>query len=120
MTSKVVTYWSAYPPYIQISLCDEHAAHPPEDVPSLGRVSYGLHEGTCAACGDREKSTIAYHVNMIDSDTPATWMGLPCVVRLTPGPQDSGRCGYTVETTDPTALEAALDADDDVIEYAEE
>ena len=58
-----------------------------------------------------------YHVNINDTDATPDW--------VTPGRdtitgshgQDSGRCWLVVETTDPAALEAALDADDDVVEY---
>lgn len=59
-----------------------------------------------------------YSVQMTESETPAAWMSLPCVVSARPGAQDSGRVQYTVETTDAPALEAALEADADVLEYA--
>lgn len=62
-------------------------------------------------------TTTAYSVNATDSESPAAWMDLPCVTSVIPGNQDSGLCRYRVETTDAAALEAALDADDDVIAY---
>lgn len=58
-----------------------------------------------------------YSVQMTDSETPAVWMSLPGVLAVRPGAQDSGRVHYTVETTDAPALEAALEADDSVLEY---
>lgn len=63
------------------------------------------------------ETAVTYTVNMIDSDKPAAWMGLPSTVAVRPGAQDSGRVRYAVDTTDASALEAALDADDDVLEY---
>lgn len=60
-----------------------------------------------------------YTVNTIDSETPAAWMGAPHIVSLTAGAQDSGRCRYTVATSDGAALEVDLDADADVVEYSE-
>lgn len=63
--------------------------------------------------------TTTYSVQMTDSETPASWMSLPGVVSVRPGPQDSGRVHYTVETTDASALESALEADADVLEYAQ-
>lgn len=63
-------------------------------------------------------TTTNYSVQMTDSETPAAWMSLPCVVSLTPGAQDSGRCRFAVVTSDAAALEAALESDDSVIEYA--
>lgn len=61
--------------------------------------------------------TAIYSIQMTDSETPAAWMSL-CKT-ATPGNQDSGRVRYIVTTEQPEALEAALDADDDVIQYAE-
>ena len=58
---------------------------------------------------------ITYSINLTDSETPPTWLAL-CVT-ATPGAQDSGRVRYTVTTSQPEALEAALDADESVIEY---
>ncbi len=68
-----------------------------------------------------------YSVMMIDSETPAEWMGASYVVSSRPGHQDAveidgrmvGRCAWTVETTDAAALELALDADSDVLEYTD-
>lgn len=34
----------------QIDLCAEHAAQPPEWVPSLGPVNHGQHAGLCGVC----------------------------------------------------------------------
>ena len=58
-----------------------------------------------------------YTLNMIDSDKPASWMLADYVTDCRPLAQDSGRCAFRVVTSDPKALEAALDADDDVLEY---
>lgn len=60
-------------------------------------------------------TTTTYSINCNDSDRTPAWMDLAKTAR--PGPQDSGRCAWTVTTIDATALEAALDADDDVIKY---
>ena len=62
-------------------------------------------------------TTTTYALNMIDSNEPAAWMGAEHVVSCVPGAQDSGKCVFVVETTDAAALEAALEADDDVIGY---
>ena len=59
-----------------------------------------------------------YTVNMIDSETPAAWMDLPGLKMVSSGPQDSGRCRFTFEVEDVAAFEAALEADDNVLEYA--
>lgn len=59
---------------------------------------------------------VTYIVNTIDSEIAPEWMNV--ATEVTPGAQDSGRCRFAVETSDPAALEAALDADDEVIEYA--
>jgi len=61
---------------------------------------------------------VEYSVNARDSETPAPWMSAPGVTRVQPGAQDSGRCRFAVWTTDPSALEAALEADDDVLVYS--
>lgn len=58
-----------------------------------------------------------YSINMMDSETPATWMQL-CATAV-PGNQDSGHCRWTVTTTQPYALEAALEADSSVLAYEE-
>jgi hypothetical protein len=65
----------------------------------------------------RRRVIRTYSVNVTDSETPAAWMRLPIVTSLTLGAQDSGRCAFRVTTTDAEALEAALDADADVLEY---
>ena len=57
-----------------------------------------------------------YSINLTDSDSTPAWLSL-CAT-ATPGAQDSGRVRYTVTTEQPAALEAALDADDAVLEYA--
>lgn len=59
--------------------------------------------------------TTTYSINLTDGDSAPAWMSL-CTT-ATPGAQDSGRVRYTVTTEQPEALEAALDADDSVIEY---
>lgn len=61
--------------------------------------------------------TTTYTINCTDTDRPTPWHDAPGIVSATPGNQDSGRCRWTVVTADPDALEAALDADDAVIEY---
>ena len=61
-------------------------------------------------------STTTYSINTIDSDSPAAWMRLPGI-KVTQGAQDSGKCRFSVETSDPTALVAALEADGDVVDY---
>lgn len=63
------------------------------------------------------KTTIEYSIQMQDSEQPAAWMRL--VEQMTPGNQDSGRCHWTARVRPEMAawLEAALDADDDVLSY---
>lgn len=61
-------------------------------------------------------TTATYTINLTDSEQTPAWMAL-CAT-ATPGAQDSGRVRYTVTTEQPDALEAALDADDAVLEYA--
>lgn len=56
-----------------------------------------------------------YTINAVDSETQSAWMRL--VTSLVSGAQDSGYCRYTVTTDDAAALEAALEADDGVVEY---
>ena len=56
-----------------------------------------------------------YTINAADTETTPTWMAL-CAT-ATPGPQDSGRCRWTVTTEHEDALEAALEADADVLSY---
>ena len=63
-------------------------------------------------------TTATYTINLTDSEQTPAWMAL-CAT-ATPGAQDSGRVRYTVTTEQPDALEAALDADDDVLEYERE
>jgi hypothetical protein len=58
----------------------------------------------------------AYSINVADSDTAPAWLALCATVAM--GAQDSGRQRMTVTTAQPAALEAALAADDTVIEYA--
>lgn len=58
----------------------------------------------------------AYSINVADSDTAPAWLALCATVAM--GAQDSGRQRMTVTTAQPSALEAALAADDTVIEYA--
>lgn len=57
----------------------------------------------------------AYSINVADSDTAPAWLALCATVAM--GAQDSGRQRMTVTTAQPSALEAALAADDTVIEY---
>lgn len=61
--------------------------------------------------------TTAYCVTMTDSNDVPAWLDLCETAR--PGEQDSGRVNYHVITSQPEALEAALDSDDDVIRYVE-
>lgn len=63
--------------------------------------------------------TTTYSVQMTDSETAAAWMGAAYVTSVRPGTQDSGRVRMIVETTDAAALEAALEADNDVLSYDE-
>lgn len=56
-----------------------------------------------------------YTINAVDSESPSKWMDLCTSVR--PIAQDDGRCVYEAETADAAALEAALEADDDVRRY---
>lgn len=63
--------------------------------------------------------TTTYSVQMTDSETAAAWMGAAYVTSVRPGTQDSGRVRMIVETTDAAALEAALEADADVLSYDE-
>jgi hypothetical protein len=65
--------------------------------------------------GDTTMTTRTYSINTTDSETPAAWMGLCTTAQA--GEQDSGRVRYTATTEQPEALEAALDADDGVLEY---
>lgn len=62
--------------------------------------------------------TIAYHIRSNDTETTPAWMRIlsTCV----PGEQDSGRVNYaaTVEEGRVAELEAALDADADVLDYS--
>ena len=58
----------------------------------------------------------AYSINVTDSDAAPAWLALCATVAM--GAQDSGRQRMTVTTAQPAALEAALAADDTVIEYA--
>lgn len=60
---------------------------------------------------------VAYSVNVVDSDKPSAWMRAAHIVTLTAGLQDSGRCAFRVVTSNPAALESALDADDAVLTY---
>jgi hypothetical protein len=62
-------------------------------------------------------TTTTYTVNTIDTDARQAWMDTPGIVRYAAGAQDSGRCRFDVETTDAAALESALNADADVIDY---
>lgn len=72
----------------------------------------------CQDCADA--GVVTYWVNTADSDTPSAWMSIASAVR--PGAQDSGRCAFHVEVAAGRVadLEAALDADDGVIEYRAE
>lgn len=56
---QVTTYQWAYDVTRKIDLCEEHAAHPTEGSPSLGRVLHGIHDGRCAAC--RVTSEASWH-----------------------------------------------------------
>lgn len=49
--ATVITYQHAYVGGTT-TLCEEHAASPPDWVPSLGPVSHGAHQGGCEACSD--------------------------------------------------------------------
>lgn len=49
-------------------------------------------------------------------DGTRPWMALASTVTVN-AKTLGARCSYEAETTDPAALESALDADDDVIEY---
>lgn len=60
-------------------------------------------------------TTTTYSINLTDSEQTPAWMAL-CAT-ATPGAQDSGRVRYTVTTEQPAALEAALNADADVLTY---
>lgn len=62
-------------------------------------------------------TTATYHLLCHDTDEPTPWMDTPGIFKLTPGAQDSGRVRYVVVTTDPAALESALDSDRSVISY---
>ena len=63
-------------------------------------------------------NTTTYSINTTDTETAQRWQDAPGIVKMVPGPQDGGRCRWTVQTTDAPALESALDADDAVIEYS--
>jgi hypothetical protein len=58
-----------------------------------------------------------YSVNTRDTNDRQAWMDCPAIVRYQPVTQDSGRCRFRVVTSDPATLEAALDADEDVLDY---
>lgn len=60
-------------------------------------------------------TTTTYWINTIDSDVWPAWASLCATV--TPAAQDSGRCAYRATTARAGELEAALEADDGVIEY---
>lgn len=49
---QVVTYQFAYVAG-EVSLCESCAEAPPAELPPLGRVSHGLHDGQCAGCQAR-------------------------------------------------------------------
>jgi hypothetical protein len=66
-----------------------------------------------------EATRATYTINTEDSDEPSRWMSTQGILSMTPGSQDSGRCRWTVTTTDPSALESALESDESVIEYSE-
>ena len=61
--------------------------------------------------------TTTYTVNTIDTDARQAWMDSPAVSSYRPVAQDSGRCRFDVETTDPATLESALETDADVLGY---
>lgn len=63
------------------------------------------------------KTIYTYSINCTDTDAPTAWHDTPGIVSATSGNQDSGRCRWTVVTTDPAALEASLEADDAVLTY---
>ena len=66
---RVVRYAYAHIPG-EISLCDEHADHPPADLPALGPVQYGRHSRTCAVCeaDDRAVDAIMIHARAVETD----------------------------------------------------
>lgn len=58
-----------------------------------------------------------YNINLIDSDSLPTWSVLCCSMR---DPRQEGeQCRWTVTTSSPVEIEAALEADEDVIWYEE-
>lgn len=67
-----------------------------------------------------QQTTTTYSVNAIDADNWPAAFRAPGVLSVTPGAQDSGRCRFavTVAADAQTGFEAALNADDAVIEYS--
>lgn len=61
---RVITYQHAYIGGTT-TLCEEHAVHPPEWVPSLGPVSHGQHEGECDACDEESECDVAQRLDAI-------------------------------------------------------
>lgn len=59
-----------------------------------------------------------YSINCRDTEHAQQWMDVPDTRIVETGPQDSGRCAFLVDTDHPSEFEAALDADDDVLEYS--
>ncbi len=88
---------------------------PEHDTPREGAEAERCSDTACEVAA----SATTYVVQAIDSEDPSGWMDADGVVSVRPGEQDSGRVNYRVVTTDPEALEAALDADDDVLRYEE-
>lgn len=66
-----------------------------------------------------DTAALTYTINAIDSDSPPEWLDL--CKSATPGPQDSGRCRWTVTIAARHAdrLERRLDQDDSVVSYDE-
>lgn len=68
--------------------------------------------------------TTTYSIEIIDSATPPSW-GCDAVIADVTSPDavmrhgsEVSRCRMTVTTTEPDELEAALEADDAVLEYS--
>lgn len=60
---------------------------------------------------------VRYWIQQIDSDRPSAWMSLVTLDQAASGRKEGDQIQWYCHTYDPEALEAALDADPEVLQY---